>query len=310
MASPIAFIDRFRRELHAAGIRFFITSGQACVHFGIQQTTKDSDWIIEPDDLATLRTMLVEADSSGNMRVSYRAICGAPLDETFLANGWTSHLGITDADSNEHHLDFFGKAPRASELERDATEPDFASRQVVAQMKKTDREKDWPIVFALGRQAVASGDVRGILHGQDAGWLVATWNDIPADERGELIRRRPLLRLIDTQPNRLRRAIAIEKQVWVSVNRERYGFYQRSWKMFFGQWRREHGFQWPPDVPFAEQHELLDQAARKYGLPQAPLDAAARDNALAAARADAAEILAAGDEELDLIVPSLEVLLP
>lgn len=310
MASPIAFIDRFRQELHVAGIRFLITSGQACVHFGIQQTTKDSDWIIEPDDLSALRTMLVDADLSGNLRVSYRAICGAPLDETFLVNGWTSHLEITDADSDQHHLDLFGKAPRVSEMESDAIEPDFASRQVVAQMKKTDREKDWPIVFVLRRQAMANGDVRGILHGQDADWLVAAWSDIPADDRSELARQRPLLGLIATHPNRLRRAIAVEKQVWVSTNRERYAVYQRSWKSFFRQWRREDGFQWPPDVPFAEQHELLDHAAREYRLPQAPLDAAARDNALEAARADAAEILAAGADELDLIVPPPEVLLP
>jgi hypothetical protein len=310
MGSPNAFIRRFRDDLHAAGVRFAITSGQACVYFGIQQTTKDSDWIVEPDDLSRLRAMLIDADSSGNVRVSYRAICGAPLDRAFLGSGWTSHLIYTDPDSDEHHLDFFGSAPRVSELEHDATEPDFASRQVVAQMKKTDREKDWPIVFALGRQAVANGDVRGILHGQDADWLVATWSDIPADERGELTRRRPLLGLIDTQANRLRRAIAIEKQVWVSINRERYGIYQRSWKDFFRQWRRERGFEWPPDIPFRRQHELLYRAAGKYGLPQAPLDQATRDNALDTARADAADILAATQEELDRIIPPLEELLP
>jgi hypothetical protein len=310
MSSPIAFIRRFRQDLHAAGIRFAITSGQACVYFGIQQTTKDSDWIIAPDDLSTLRAMLVDADSSRSVRVSYRAICGAPLDQSFLGNGWTSHLAMTDTDSDTHHVDLFGKAPRISKMERDTDDPDFACRQVVAQMKKTDREKDWPIVFALGRQAVAAGDVRGILHGQDADWLAATWSTIPADKRRELIRRRPLLGLIDTKPDRLRRVMAIERQIWVTVNRERYGVYQRSWKNFFRQWRRENEFQWPPDIPFRQQHELLDHAARKYGLPQVPLDEAARDAALAAARADAADILAASEEELDLAVPPLEELLP
>jgi hypothetical protein len=310
MSSPNAFIRWFRGELHGAGVRFAITSGQACVYYGIQQTTKDSDWIIEPDDLSRMRTMLVEADSAGKMRVSYRAICGAPLNRAFLGKGWTSHLLITDADSEGHRLDLFGKAPRVTELDRDAIEPDFASRQVVAEMKKTDREKDWPIVFALGRQAVAAGDVRGILHGQDADWLVATWSDIHSDDRSALIHRRPLLAFIDAQPHRLRRAIVIERQIWMSVNRVRYGIYQRSWNDFFRQWRHESDFGWPPEVSFHRQHELLALAAHKYGLPEAPLDDAARHDALAAARGDAAEILAASEEELDLIVPPLEVLLP
>ena len=217
---------------------------------------------------------------------------------------------MTDSDADEHHLDFFGKAPRVKELERDAVDPDYASRLLVAQMKKTDREKDWPFVFALGRQAMAMGDVRGVLHGQEADWLIDAWSQVPETIRAGLIHQRPLLGLIDTQPQRLRRAIVIEKQVWVSINRERYGVYQRSWKEFYRQWRREPGLEWPGRITFREQHARLDEAAQRYALPNLPLDDSARRAALATARADAAEILAASDEELDNTVPPLEVLLP
>jgi hypothetical protein len=310
MTCPIAFIHEFRRILHAAGVRFAITSGQACVYFGIQQTTKDSDWIIEPDDLGELRDLLVENDQTGTFRVSYRAICGAPIDRGFLSHGWTSHLVVTDAASSEHAIDLFGKPPRVRHLERDPVEPDFASRQTVAQMKKTDREKDWPIVFSIGRQAVVMGDMRGILHGQDAGWLIDTWKTVPCDARDELIRQRPLLGLIAAQPQRLRRAVAIERQLWISVNRHRYGVYQRAWKDFFRQWRREHQFAWPPDAPFQEQHDLLKDAAQRLQLPPAPLDEAMRQAALEKARSDAAEIFSATDAELDEITPPLDELLP
>ncbi len=310
MSSPSTFIDWFRRALHAAGVRFAITSGQACVHFGIQQTTKDSDWIIDPDDLSLLRLVLADAESSGEFRVSYRAICGAPLDQAYLGNGWTSHLAMTDSDAEEHHLDFFGRAPRVRELERDAVEPDYASRLLVAQMKKTDREKDWPFVFALGRQAMAMGDVRGVLHGQEAGWLIDAWGQVPEKARLGLILQRPLLGLIDTEPRQLRRAIVIEKLVWGSINRERYGAYQRSWKEFYRQWRREQNVRWPWPIPFLEQHARLGEAADRYALPKMPLDDSARRAALATARADAAEILAASDDELKNSVPPLEVLLP
>ncbi len=54
----------------------------------------------------------------------------------------------------------------------------------------------------------------------------------------------------------------------------------------------------------------LHRAALEYGLPSAPLDETARMAALKVARAEAAEIFAASDEELDLVVPPLEVLLP
>jgi hypothetical protein len=310
MSSPNSLITWFRKELHTAGVRFAITSGQACVHYGIQQTTKDSDWIIQPEDLSLLRSMLAGAESSGRFRVSYRAICGAPLEQAYLGNGWTSHLALADSDGDEHHLDFFGKAPRVREVERDPVDPDYASRLLVAQMKKTDREKDWPFVFALGRQAMAMGDARGVLHGQEANWLIDAWSRVPETMRAGLIRQRPLLGLIDAQPQRLRRAIVIEKQVWASINRERYGIYQRAWKEFYRQWRREPDFQWPRPIPFREQHARLDEAAGKYVLPKSPLIDSARRAALAKAREDAAELLAVMDEEWDAAVPPLEVLLP
>lgn len=42
MQTPLEFLHLFRTELRAAGIRFAITSGMACVRYGLQQTTKDN----------------------------------------------------------------------------------------------------------------------------------------------------------------------------------------------------------------------------------------------------------------------------
>jgi hypothetical protein len=46
--TPLEFLYHFRDLLREAGIRFAITSGMACVYYGLQQNTKDSDWIIDP----------------------------------------------------------------------------------------------------------------------------------------------------------------------------------------------------------------------------------------------------------------------
>jgi len=310
MVSPLKFLSDFRQRLHAAGIRFALTSGQACVHFGIQQTTKDSDWIIAPEDIGRLRDLLVQMDLSEDYKVVWRPICGAPCQEVFLGNGWTSHLAVIDKDSNEHHLDFFGKAPRVNVVEHDPDEPDIASRFVVAQMKKTDREKDWPFVSALARQSKASGDVRSIQHGQDADWLIEAWTQIPEEDRSSFIDQRPLLQLISSHPDRLRRAIMIEKHIWQTVNRSRYQAFQGPWKDFYRKWRREPGFHWPSGDCFEHQCRILETAAEKYELPVAPFSDLLRTAALTSARKDAADIFAATDEEINQIAPPIEVLMP
>jgi hypothetical protein len=49
--TPLGFLNWLRVEFRKAKIRFTLTSGQACVYYGIQQTTKDSDWIIGLEDI-------------------------------------------------------------------------------------------------------------------------------------------------------------------------------------------------------------------------------------------------------------------
>ena len=69
MSSPRAFIEWFRSELHAAGVRFAIASGQAWSDFGIQQTAKDSDWISEAADrYALARSPLDDSAAPRSLR--------------------------------------------------------------------------------------------------------------------------------------------------------------------------------------------------------------------------------------------------
>lgn len=307
--SPLEFISYLRERLRREGIGFAVTSGQACVHYGIQQTTKDSDWIIPLDAVGKLLAKLCEWDASEPWRVAYRRICGAPLDSAYLGRGWTTHLMIADP-GKAHHIDIFGKAPRVRRLETDNDDPDFVSRHVLAQMKKTDRDKDWPIVFSCGQQMLERGDWRGVLHLQDADWLVRWWPSVPVQRRPVLIRERPLLGMIDHQPQRLRRAIAIERTVWVSVNKSRHTCYQRAWKQWYRSWRREPGMQWPLDAPLREQHQALLDACQTHELLLSPLDEDGRHEAIAGALSDAKDIMAATTDELDQIVPPPEILLP
>lgn len=84
----------------------------------------------------------------------------------------------------------------------------------------------------------------------------------------------------------------------------------QAWKEFFRQWRREPEFSWPPDLPFSDQHLMLVNAARNYGLPECPFSESARQRAMQEARTEAAEIFAASPGELDEIMPPTEIMLP
>jgi hypothetical protein len=309
--TPLRFLTWLRAELRRAGIRFLLTSGQACVVYGIQQTTKDSDWIIVPDDIEKLHGLLADWDKAGAYRARYRSICGAPLERAYLGHGWTSHLAVVEvAKGVEHHVDIFGKPPRVEHWESDRDDAEIASRHMVGQMKKTDRDKDWPIVFSLGRQMLERGDWRGLLHLQDAEALVDSWPHVPAGERSELVRQRPLLAMIDQSPDRLRRAIAIERTVWIAINQARYTCYQRPWKEFYRRWRREPDMRWPLTAGFERQHEVLVAACAEHQLPVHPFDEQARQAAYLQGLQDAAEIMAATAADLDEIVPSIDIMLP
>jgi hypothetical protein len=157
MASPIQFYRNFQSLMRDHGLRHVLTSGMACVEYGIQQNTKDTDWIIHPDDLEKLRAMLCHCErglTGANWRVSYRSLFGAPFLKEYHQGGWTTHIAIHDeATSPEHHLDFFGKPPRVPLEDVFATaKGHLASRDTIAQMKKTDPYHEWPVECPFAQQ--------------------------------------------------------------------------------------------------------------------------------------------------------------
>ena len=83
MSSPIDFYRAFQSLLRGRGIAGVLTSGMACVEYGLQQNTKDTDWIIASDDIDSLVALLGELArgvTGGNWRITYRGLFGAPLD--------------------------------------------------------------------------------------------------------------------------------------------------------------------------------------------------------------------------------------
>ena len=281
VSAPLDFLRIFANRLRQAGISFAITSGMACVHYGLQQITKDSDWIIPAEDLSRLRELFTQLEGElPSWRVSYRQICGAPLEAEFMEHGWTSHLSVWDSGGSvEHKVDLFSSPPRVRREELVVDAEGWASQHVVAQMKKTDRDKDWPIVNGLGRRLWMARSALGVLHITDLDVLQEAWSALDSQTRHELAARRPLLALLSQSPPlprpRLELLLLVERLVWERVNRQRYGRYTTSWKNFFRAWRREDAV-WPTDEPFQLQHARLLEAARHHGLPPDPFADAER----------------------------------
>ncbi|MEZ5305467.1 MAG: hypothetical protein R3F11_33220, partial [Verrucomicrobiales bacterium] len=231
--APLDFLYHLRDSFREDGIRFAITSGMACVYYGLQQYTKTSDWIIHPDDLEKLRAFLEKRQRRiPPWRISYRAIFGAPLEKDYLAAGWTSHLFIIDRpDSPENHVDFFGKPPRVQGLGLETDDEGFATRRTVAMMKRTDRDKDWPIVDGIGWQLAGESDGDGLVHIQSVPRLLEVWNRSSQEERSRAAEKRPLLNSLkqSTDARHIEGLIRLERLVWECVNRQRYRVFTTAW---------------------------------------------------------------------------------
>jgi len=316
MSAPLDFLRIFAGQLRQASVPFAITSNWACVRYGFHEGTKDSDWIIPADDLAALRELLSRLEGElPPWRVSYRQICGAPLDAEWMAHGWTSHLSIWDsAASVEHKVDIFSKPPRVKPEEIQTDAEGWATRHVVAQMKRTDRDKDWPILQGLGQQLWERGHALALLHLVDSEGLIAAWPSATPAIRAATAARRPLLRALDATPPPeqldVERLLAVERLVWERVNEHRHGRYTRAWKDFYRQWRKEEGWEWVTSEPFWLQHRRLAEAARRHGLPPNPLADASKEQLVSTAIVEVAKLAAASEKEIAQVLPPVDELLP
>ena len=316
MSAPLDFLKIFAAQLRGASIEFAITSGMACVHYGLQQTTKDSDWIIPHEDLDKLRAMFVRLEGDlPPWRVSYRQICGAPLDAEWMQHGWTSHLSIWDtAGSVEHKVDIFSKPPRVKAEEMDVDAEGWATEHVVAQMKKTDRDRDWPIVDGLGRRLIQDRDETGLLHITNIEPLRAAWASTSEAGRARMALRRPLLRRLmeaeEPSEAELEFLIRLERIVWEKVNDQRHSRFTRNWRNFYRSWRREPNWQWPTDELFRWQHERLVKAAREHHLSANPLAGGSRAQLVETAVARIRAMQRFQEKDIASVLPPVEELLP
>jgi hypothetical protein len=261
----LIFYEDLVVRLRSRNVVCGITSGMACVHFGIAESTRDCDVLCLPAGFGVLLQLLEETSFEG-MACHYRGNLSPPLDERWHRGGWTSHFTWGRGPA-EVTLDVFGLALRAVEAWEAELSGLYVSPHIVAQMKRTDRDKDWPFINSLGVTLLESGDVRGWLHLYQTNDVLRFLDIFPCPD--EIVSLRPALKLAEKRDKRLAGALSAERKLWEELDRIRIGIYQRALRPYVVAVRRR---QTPTSAPLQAQHSARLECAAEHLVPE-PLKA-------------------------------------
>jgi hypothetical protein len=264
---PYAELETFFCDLvtqaQQRGIPCAITSGMACVHFGVAATTKDCDVLCLAEKSDEFRALISETLLHGILP-NYRGNISPPLDARWMRGGWTSHF-TWKTRPEETCLDIFGIAPRGSSAWEEEIFGLYASRHTVAEMKRTNRGKDWPFITALGIKLLKANDLRGCLHLYDAQTLSREVGNLTIPDW--MLNARPALQLARSKDERLEGALHAEMVFWHRLDACRISHYERALRPYVSAVRRAIARR---PLPLLESHEVRLECAEKY-LPVSPI---------------------------------------
>ncbi len=274
----IEFYLELVRRAQERGIRCAITSGMACVAFEVAESTKDCDLLCDPEMADKFIALLAESPL-GDARCQYRGNISPPLDARWHKGGWTSHFEWPGTDG---YLDVFGIAPRARSSWLDEMMPPYVHPHVVADMKRTGRDKDWPFLTALGVKLVEGGDTRGWLHIYDEdrmAELLVKNPSIPAT----IIESRPLLQMLLNRNPGLAAALRLERTFWMELSKLRVREYEHLLRPYLVAVRKASAGK---TLSLLEDHQLRVACAEVH-LPPHPLNPEVLNTLIESAKAAA-----------------------
>jgi hypothetical protein len=147
-------IRKVLSSMRAHRVRALLMGGQACVFYGAAEFSRDTDFAILADaaNLARLRKALAELQAE--------PIAVPPFELKYLRRGHAIHFRCqhpealrmrVDVMSKMHGVDSFTKLwKRRTTIELpDGMKCDLLSLPDLVQAKKTQRDKDWPMIRRL-----------------------------------------------------------------------------------------------------------------------------------------------------------------
>jgi hypothetical protein len=239
-------------EFNHGRVRAMISSGQAVVLHKLAIMSKDGDWILREDDEATGHVLRV----LGAHGAAYRF--GAPLDLRWLRGGWSSHLEYRQGPLRLR-TDFVTRPPRLSPealaaawADAEHRSPPVIGIRELAELKKTNREKDYAVIGELARRIP---EVSGqFLFSRSARDLVRLAEAHP-EEWTRASRLRPLLVRAADGLEALEVALDAERRELMHANERRLQAYMdaaRDWAAIWRDVSRE-----VQGLPLPEAHAVV-----------------------------------------------------
>jgi len=145
-------------EFRKAGADVLLSSGQACVVFGIAAFSKDGDWIVRETEVSCAAILDVLKQHGAQYRL------GVPLHPAWLKLGLTSHFEFLTDSGFRMRTYFCSRPPRVHDLERmwkramRIENIDVIDVESLVQLKQTRRLRDYSIIGALAEVAGLEGN--------------------------------------------------------------------------------------------------------------------------------------------------------
>jgi hypothetical protein len=250
-------------QFNRGRLRAIISSGQAVVLHRLAIMSKDGDWVLREDAETMQQVLRTMAEFGARYRF------GAPLDTRWLAGGWSAHLEFRH-EKLRVRTDFTTRPPRVdpATLERLWRDTD-PQRPVVdvttlAQIKKTNREKDYAVIGELAR--LMREPRNQLLYSRSARDLIELFQSHPQLVR-ELVPARPLLDEIARGRMRLEEALDAERRALIHANEQRLARYREAAQRWAANWPEIE--RTIADTPLPRAHEIVVGRALEL-LPFAP----------------------------------------
>jgi hypothetical protein len=227
------YVDLTNR-FNVGRLRAIISSGQAVVLHRLAIMSKDGDWIAREDDESFLHILRV-LDSCG---ARYRL--GAPLDARWLRYGWSSHFEFM-RDSLRIRTDFVSRPPRISAerlaaiwSEQEHRELPYVDLADLAELKKTNREKDFAVIGELARRMTSTTD--RLLYSRSARDIMDCCKADP-DSVNRILARRGIGQEALHDVASLESALDAERRRLMHANERRLARYAGAAQQWAGAWK-------------------------------------------------------------------------
>jgi len=244
------------KEFNTGKTRAIISSGQAVVLHRLAVMSKDGDWIVREDSEVIEHILSVLSNHGARYRF------GAPFNIRWMSGGWSAHFEFS-YDGIRVRTDFVTRPPRVSDSLRaklwqiyDGKDTPFVDVKTLAELKKTNREKDYIVIGELARLMIDPKDQ--FLYSRSARDLIFLSEKYP-DLIAELGNQRQVLKKISEGENKLEEALDAERRDFIHANEKRLEMYMKAAEKWLSLW---------PEIqkeieglPLLESHKIIVKKA-------------------------------------------------